>query len=255
MRSEELTTPTEQFPLPDEVTHENVEHIATPANAMTLARPILGGIAAKMLATGERGRYGVLPWVIGMAASDAEGNVGRLVDKWSIAKTGQKNGYGTTELGKALDPVADTIGFLEIAGATLASPLASRLGKWAVGIVLTQESTKAVWAVQANSAHKAKHDGEKLTLDVTRTGKIATGAKFAALASAVLTHDLEPGLGRTAAGIAALGSAVVGVMLGEKARRGYNKDLHEKGVVVSMVPRFLSRRRRRDSSASTKMAA
>lgn len=252
MDHENQNIPVEQVPSPEEhVPVEVQDHLFTPANVMTVSRPIIAAKAAEMLINGKRG---VTPVVLAAGATDAEGNVARAVDKWSVARTGQKNGYGTTEAGKSGDPIADTLAFLEIAAAALKSPRTSALGKVAVGIVLGQESLKSTWAVRANKAHQDKYDGEKLVLDVTRTGKNATSAKFAALTGAVMTHDLEPGKARTAAGIAAVGSAITGAVLGEKARRGYNKkDLAEKGIVVNMVPKML--RRKKATPHSTKIAA
>jgi phosphatidylglycerophosphate synthase len=223
-------------PIPTEVQ----DHILNIPNAMTASRAFaLGPLGAKMLISGERG---VTPIVAAMAASDAEGKVARAIDKRSIESTGKKNGYGTTELGKSIDPVADTVGFLEIAAAALKSPRTSALGKVAVGIVLAQESVKSGWAVRADKAHRKATvspevpRGEKLVLDVTKTGKRATGAKFAALSGAVLTHDLEPGKARTAAGVGAVASAVAGAVLGERARYGYNENLKSKGIDTRINP-------------------
>jgi phosphatidylglycerophosphate synthase len=242
------------FPTVDEAIEQTPvevqDHIANIPIAMTGARVVLGGMAAVKLIRGERGASALVGL---MAASDMDGRVARFIDKLSIEKTGQRNGYGTTELGKVADPIADTISFLEVAPAILASPRASFLGKAAVGITLAGETFKGTWALRANHAHQAMY-GEKLTVDVSDTGKEGAAARFAAVFGAALTHDLEPGKARTAAGFAALGAAITGAILGEKARRGYGKELREeKGIVVNMIPAFLRRRGRK--SGTTEMAA
>lgn len=188
---------------------------------MTAARPIMAAEVGRRLIKGETG---VTPLMMGMALTDMEGKPAGWID--AVAPG---SGYGRTELGKSADPIADSIAFAEVAGATLASPRASYMGKIAVGIVGGAEGIKAVWAAKANSRHK-KETGKQLVLKPTMTGKVATSLKFAALTSAVRTHDLEPGPRRTAHGVAAVASATAGALLGEKARRSYKRKLRNSSV-------------------------
>lgn len=166
-----------------------------------------------------KGETNVTPLMMKMALTDMEGKLAGAVD--AVAPN---SGYGRTERGKALDPIADSIAFAEVAGGVLGSPRASRLGKTAVGLVAATEGVKAGWAVKANATHK-KETGEQLVLQPSLTGKTATALKFAALTAAVRTHDLKPGPHRTAYGIASLATASAGSVLGEKARRGYKRKL------------------------------
>ncbi len=193
-----------------------VEHLLTPANIMTASRPLIAGYIAYKLLNEE---VGVTPLMVAMAASDAEGNVARAIDRFI-----PDSGYGCTEIGKSLDPIADTAAFMEVAAAALKAPRVSKLGKAAVGIVLMTEAVKTGWAVSADSRYRRK-TGEKLVIAPTKTGKLATAEKFVALTAAVATHDLEPGPRRTAAGIVALGAALLGAFHGENARRGYQHEL------------------------------
>lgn len=194
------------------------EHLITPANMMTAARPILAAEVGRRLVTG---RPNATRLMMGMALTDMEGKMAGTVD--AVAPG---SGYGRTELGKSADPIADSLAFAEVAAGTLASPRASFLGKVAVGIVGGTEGVKAVWAGKANAKHK-RETGEQLVLKPSLTGKAATALKFAALTSAVRTHDLEHGPRRTAYGVAALASATAGAILGEKARRSYKRKLED----------------------------
>ena len=196
------------------------EHFWTPATAITLSRPLAALKIARRLVTGEDK---VMPLMATVAALDGvDGLVARYMDKYF-----PELGLGSTETGKALDPIADTAAFLEISAAALKAPRVSKLGKAAVGIVIAGESVKTMWATWANIRHR-RATGEQLVIKPSRAGKIATAEKFAALTAAVATHDLEPGRKRTMLGIAAVGAAIDGVLRGEKARRGYDSILKTK---------------------------
>jgi hypothetical protein len=192
------------------------EHLLTPANLMTAARLGMATMAGWKLAKGE----GVsLPFVMAAAATDFESKPADLIDK---IKPG--SGYGRTELGKAADPIVDSIAFVEIGLGALASPRISHLGKASVGIVLVSESIKSVWAGRENLKHR-KETGKQLVITPTMTGKVATTLKAAASINAIRTNELKPGAKRNAHGVAAVVSAVTGALLGEKARRGYMLQL------------------------------
>lgn len=192
------------------------ERFLTPATVMTLSRPLM---AAKLSQNLIAGKGTVTHWMLAVGASDGEGYVARYMDKHH-----PEFRMGSTEIGKALDPIADTAAFLEISVAALKAPRVSKLGKIAVGIVLAGESVKTAWATWANIKHR-RTTGEQLVIKPSRQGKIATAEKFAALTAAVATHDLKPGRKRTMLGILAVGTAIDGVIRGEKARREYNKQL------------------------------
>jgi hypothetical protein len=200
-------------------TLDNPNHFLTPATVMTISRPLIGFEIGRRLITGEEN---VTPLMMAVGASDGEGFVARYIDKHF-----PESGRGSTELGKALDPIADTIALLEIAGAALKAPRVSKLGKAAVGTILASESIKTIWAAYANSKHILS-TGNQLVITPSRDGKAATASKFVALTAAVATHDCEPGTQRTTLGWLAIGMALSGIFLGEKARRGYAEDLRTK---------------------------
>ncbi|MEO6513103.1 MAG: CDP-alcohol phosphatidyltransferase family protein [Candidatus Saccharimonadales bacterium] len=194
------------------------EHLLTPANLLTLSRPLLGAEIAHRLIHDDCDKN-VTPLMLVMAATDGEGYVARLVDKYFPG-----SGRGSTKLGEAADPIADTAAFLEVAVAALKAPHVSKLGKVAVGIVLTGESVKTGWAIWSNFKHR-RATGEQLVIKPSRSGKIATAEKFAALTAAIGTHDLEPGRKRTWLGVVAVGAAIDGTVRGEKARQSYQRNL------------------------------
>ena len=108
---------------------DTADHFFNPANTMSLSRPIIGAIAANKLVNGETG---VTALVALMALTDAEGKVARAIDKRSIKRTGQTNGYGVTKIGKTLDPIADSLGFVEVAVGAIGSKRISWMGRTAV---------------------------------------------------------------------------------------------------------------------------
>jgi phosphatidylglycerophosphate synthase len=206
MAVEEITTPP--------------EHLLTPANIMTLSRPILGYFASKKILENEPG---VTPLVVAMSVSDAtDGFVARYVDTHH-----PDSGRGSTHIGKSIDPIADTIAMLEISIATLRAPGVSTLGKSAVGIVLAVEGFKTAWAMKENYRH-FKKTREWLVISRNDDGQYATFSKLLAIGAAVSTNNLTPSRGRTTLGATAIGAAIFGVIFGEKARSSYAEDLRAK---------------------------
>ena len=204
------------FETSEPIEEKSPEHLITPANLLTAARPVMALEVAHRIATGRRHTTALM---LATVATDAEGTVARLVEK-----AAPNSGYGLTELGAAIDPIADSMAFMEIAAGALVGRRVSLLGKLGVGLVVATEGVKAKWAVKANAKHKAE-TGERLVIKPSGLGKAATDFKFAALFSAVRTHELEPGTERTVWGIASLATAAVGTVLGEKARRSYQNSL------------------------------
>ena len=194
------------------------EHIVTPANLLTLSRPLIGAEVGRRLLAGETD---VTPLVLVMAATDAEGFIARLMDKHLPQLE-----RGSTHNGQIWDPIADTVAFLEVSSAALKAPYVSKPAKLAVGIMLASEAVKATWATISNVKHRLK-TGQQLDIRPGMLGKTATGFKFTAVALAVATNDLEPCQARRQLGIAAIGAALSGAVLGEKARRGYSALLQE----------------------------
>src|SRR5437016_3660232 len=97
----------EHMPGPD-------EHLVTPATLLTASRPLIGLKIAHMLITGEKG---TAPWAMVMGLTDMEGGLAKTIDKVFPG-----SGYGSTELGAALDPIADAAAVLEVCLASLVAP-------------------------------------------------------------------------------------------------------------------------------------
>lgn len=194
------------------------DRFITPANAMTVSRPILAIKAAKMLIDGDKG---VGPVVAIMAATDMEGSVARAIDnKWPASK------MGTSTKGAKADKYADAMALVTVAGAAILAPRVSVPGKLAVGTILAQEGYKTIWA-GVRAAQHARETGELLEIPVSLEGKEAMAEKFVALESAVLTGDTDNPFLRTSLGIAALAFAGVGSWRGEQVRRAYEQEFLE----------------------------
>lgn len=203
-----------------EIDHSNDRRV-TPADLMTYSRVPLALLSARRLYKGKRGALG---FAIAMAASDAEGNVARYIDKKF-----PDSGYGTTNHGKLMDPIADTASLLTLCGGALISPGLNRISKLAVGVVLGQEFVKAVWATSQNSKYK-QATGEKLVLPVSPAGKEAMAEKFAAITLAVASNEIDGSRGQRILGAAALGFAVMGARRGESARGEYLAMINDPSI-------------------------
>ena len=212
----------------------------TPADALTVSRPLLAIKAARMLLRGEGG---VTPVVAVMAATDKEGWLARFIeDRWP------ESGLGITEHGETADTVGDAAAMAIITPALLLAPRVSVPAKIATATVLGQEGTKAVWALVRNNQYMdgvqqlERHYQEQLALrniaeipelpkrlqvPVTAEGKEAMAEKFTGIGFAALTNDLSPGFARHAAGAAALAFATAGSVRGEQARQDYEPQVQE----------------------------
>jgi len=195
-----------------EVDHTN-DRPFTPADALTVSRPIIALEVSRRLLSGQ-GR--VFPLVAVMAATDAEGNLARFIDsRWP------DSGWGSTEHGARRDTYADTAALLMVSAAALRAPRVTAGAKLAIGTVLGQEAIKTGWALHSNMLYGNMHDGERLELPVSLTGKEAMAEKFAAVALAVGTHDAQTTAMRAGLTIASLGFAGAGALRGEAARQEY----------------------------------
>ncbi len=199
-----------------EIDHSH-DKIATPANAMTLSRVPLAYLAAQRLYKGKRLSSF---FTLAMAASDAEGNVARYIDKKY-----PDSGRGTTNHGKLADPIADTAGLLTVSTGALLSQRVSPAAKCAIGLVLGVEANKAAWAYRQASSYK-KATGKDLKPNVSLEGKEAMAEKFTALLFAVATSEVEPGWKQSLLGAVAVGFAVSGTIRGESARRDYSEVIN-----------------------------
>lgn len=196
----------------EEKTAPTSTKIATAANGMTAARPVLASIAANKLVHGEKG---ALPWVLAAAASDAEGNVARF---WS--KVFPNSERGTTIHGAVWDPRMDTIAALILCGAVLKAPRVSLLGKTAVGVVLGQEGRKTAWAINADMQYRELTESEEhLWIQPTKEGKAAMAEKLTAICLAVATNETDNLICKTTLGASALAFGTMGSIRAEQTRR------------------------------------
>lgn len=250
-----------QSPEQSRATDHSTDKPVTPADALTVARPILAAVGVHRLFFTERPEpvgikervktlsEQVSPWVAVAGASDMEGALfARPIDR--LAKVFPfLEGYGSTKHGESNDKFADVAAILELAPALLISPRVSLLGKIATGIVLGQEGYKTVWALRKNSQYmnyvkqletvravREQVHGEidfsptptlptKLELPPNESGKEAMAEKLTAIGLVAATADTKPGPLRTAFGATAVGFAVVGSLRGEGARRSYENEV------------------------------
>lgn len=189
--------------------------LITVPNAMTLARPILAGIACRKLVTNEKG---VSKWMLATGVSDSEGSVGRILDKLI-----PRARIGTSDIGAEMDPVADTMAMLEVSAGALYSKRVSPVAKLAILTVLGQELAKTEWALRRNREHQTA-TGERLAIKPTEEGRESMVEKMMAMGLAVSTHDIENPTLRHVVGAAALVHAVYGASRAEEQRRIYDQQ-------------------------------
>lgn len=193
----------------------NVDRILTIPTAVTALRPY---IAAKKIAPMLRqGEVGVTPWMGLMMMTDAEGSVARLIDKYW-----PDSGLGSSSLGAKLDPPADTLAMLRVAGAALQSDRISTRAKVAVTTVLGSEGHKTLWAARNNYRH-IMETGQQLSFKPSFLGKTATAHKLAALTLAICSHDMEESEQKKRMTTGALVLALGGTAAGEIALYRYNR--------------------------------
>lgn len=189
----------------------------TPANNMTGARPVLGGIATYKFITGEKG---VTPYILAGVATDGEGYVARFFDRYFPELE-----IGSSDIGEKWDPIADTAFMLEIAAGALASPNVNWQAKTGVGIVLGKEGRKTAWAVR-NSLRYKEATGKDMVMKPKMPGKIGTVGAFGAILAAGIVHDLgkenpmSPAIGYTGIVLGAVGTTA-----GEIQLFDYNRQL------------------------------
>lgn len=195
---------------PDDV--EPSDRVLTPANGMTASRPILAGIATKMLLTGQRP---VTPVVFLMGASDAEGNLARFIDKHF-----PESGLGTSKIGAEWDPIADSAAVLMVGAACLVAPRVPVLAKVGVASALGQEGFKAVWALRQNAEY-SELAGSRLVITPTLEGKASMAEKLSAIGTAVLASDFDNAVLRQGLGAGSLYFGVTGAFRAESQRQEY----------------------------------
>lgn len=190
----------------------------TPGDAMTYSRPPLAALTGAILLRGEKPTAvwnAATPWATLTMATDMEGQVCRLIDKfWP------DSGLGSTEHGARNDPIADTMALIEIGGAILKAPRVTPAAKMATAAVFGAEGYKTQWALRRNAAFKAR-TGEQLILPTSLEGKEAMAEKMTTLILATATHDTDNPLLRTALSAGAMTFAGIGTARGERARQAY----------------------------------
>ncbi|MCA9333226.1 hypothetical protein KDA00_05140 [Candidatus Saccharibacteria bacterium] len=195
------------------------EKILTPANLMTASRPILAAEASRRLLSGQKGAFAFAALA---AATDAEGNVARWIDK-----VRPEWGRGVTIHGAEWDPRADTAAALMMAFAALKGPRVSVPGKLAVATVLGQEGYKTLWALRSDRQYRDLADTtEHLWLQPSKDGKLAMAEKLSALCLAIGTNDTDDFRLRTGLGFSAMAFAGIGAIRGEFARYEYVDELN-----------------------------
>lgn len=222
----------------DEQLDHSHDKAFTPSDALTVSRPVLAAYIARKLLRGE---HGVTYPAMVMAATDAEGKVGRGTDKASKRFPFLK-GWGTTAHGATWDTYADTSALVIVSTAALFAPRVSAPAKTALSIVLAQEAYKSKWAIQSNNQYMEHINRQrdiasvlfdigdidempelpsKLEVPASQAGKEAMAEKLTAVAAAVSTNDFQSGLARRALDATALTFATTGALRGEAARRDY----------------------------------
>jgi phosphatidylglycerophosphate synthase len=208
------------------------EKKVTLANAMSVARPVLGAVAAYKLI---RDKDGALTYAATGAATDMEGIGARLWDKM-VEKLGKvatvpevlKN-RGTTIHGEKLDPAADFAYAAEMAIGIAAGKKTSRLAKAAAAVSVYKGQSKARWYAQTNTHYENARsaqglEAEKLVVPVDIAGKEAMVEEMMGLALASATAKVENPLGRFALGALAFGHVAVSWRRSQIVNRHYAKQ-------------------------------
>lgn len=201
---------------PDNIEPSN--RIFTPATVMSALRPVFALQAAHKLITGKKN---VTRTIFLMAASDAEGNLARFIDKrWP------KSGMGSSKVGAQADQIADTLGGFFTASGIIAGRNVTLSARLAAFGVLAHEGYKAKWALAKNQEYQ-NVTGQRLEIASTVEGKESMAEKLASLMLAGATADMAPGLNRSFVGFGALVMATSGVIRGESQRKVYNQTANE----------------------------
>ncbi len=199
----------------------DIDRILTiPTVTMTAPRPVLAGVAADMLISGETL---VTPWVAAALSTDMEGMLARVIDKRF-----PKSGLGSSSFGQKADIVADTLALMEISLAALAGPRVPILGKVAVATTLGHEGFKAAWGINKARVFKSAGGGV-LYVTPTNEGKCSMAEKMVSVGLAVIASDLDAPVARQAFSAASLAFALMGTARGEIERRKY-ADIADKMI-------------------------
>ncbi len=202
----------------------------TPADVLTVSRPVLAATAGYMLLHGKRPASVV---AAAAAATDMEGVLARAIEKrWP------GSGWGITEHGAEWDTYADATALLIIGACALKGPRVSLMGKAAIFEIIGQEGSKAGWAMYQNARYQQAEEG-RLYLPPSLQGKEAMAEKLVGAVFAVATNDFDDLRMRTGLGVAALGFATTGAIRGELARRSYQPMIDEMMEAAAAQPQLI----------------
>jgi hypothetical protein len=167
------------------------------------------------------GESPVTPIIFAMSASDAEGNVARLIDKHF-----PNSGLGSSKIGAEWDPIADTGALLIVGGASLFAPRLSYLSRVSIALALGHEGYKSAWAIGKNKQYGEVASG-RLQIKPTIEGKESMAEKFTAVGLAILSSDFDNPDVRRVLSAGALAMAVTGTLRAESQRRIYDEMANE----------------------------
>lgn len=175
-------------------------------NGMTAYRLGASIRIASMLTKGERG---IFPHALGMTASDMEGRLAFLLDKYFPGLN-----IGSSEIGKVGDQVIDVAAAIAVSQAAIRAPRMSRAARLAAALVLSFEASKSGWYAKQAIEDGGIFEGDPLKMDSTRVSKIATAERLTGLSISVSTNELPEGTIKNVAGYVGLAFALAGVARG-----------------------------------------
>lgn len=195
----------------------------TPATLLSSARVILGfSIAKDLLSTKNTNPAKLFLKTTAMAASDAEGNVARFIDKhWP------DSGRGTTKWGASADVVADTLSLIIVGAGAVLSPKIDKAAKAAIGVTLAHELGKAKWAKDKAEEYKDL-TGRVLAIEPTPEGKESMAEKYLGITLLVNTAGLKEGSSlKHLTTLAGFMFNIIGTKRSEEQRKVYDQNATE----------------------------
>lgn len=200
--------------------------IVTPANLLSLARPVIAGCIARNIAK----KRPVRSLAAVMIATDAEGVAARKIDQLF-----PNCGRGATVYGTRADVMADTSALMITASALLLSPKTDFMSRMAIGLIGAQEVHKSIWAIRRNQQYRQATNGNYPTVQPSAIGKESMLEKFMTTANALSAHEAV-GVKRVVHGIAALGLGILSVLHAESARRDYMASTSQSIAELQAIP-------------------
>lgn len=189
-----------------------------PTALMTIPRPLIMGVAVRMLHKGIRP---VTPVVFASLITDMEGAPARFIDeKWP------ESGLGTSSFGTEADIIADTAALVEVGLAALEAPRVPMLSKIAIGTVLGHEVVKGGWAMTA-AANYTRQTGLRIKPATTVQGKASMAEKMIAVGAGVMASDFDNKAMRQGFSLVALTAAGFGTARAEQQRGFYSRYFEE----------------------------